>query len=56
MAILTESTTFDFKAGEIYGGTPATQWAANVAFPDGPDLGNRYWNTFEISARETHIT
>jgi hypothetical protein len=43
-----------FKTGALYGVAPATQWAANVASPDG-DLGNRYWNTFEISARGVHI-
>jgi hypothetical protein len=44
-----------FKTGAIYAVAPATQWAANVASPDGPDLGNRYWNTYEISARAAHI-
>jgi hypothetical protein len=44
-----------FKTGALYGVAPATQWAANVASPDGPDLGNRYWNTYEISARGPHI-
>jgi hypothetical protein len=34
-----------FKTGALYGVAAATQWAANVASPDGPDLGNRYWNT-----------
>jgi hypothetical protein len=44
-----------FKTGAIYGVAAATQWAANVASPDGPDLGNRYWNTYEISARGKHV-
>jgi choline dehydrogenase-like flavoprotein len=44
-----------FKTGALYGVAPAMQWAANVASPDGPDLGNRYWNTYEISARDKHI-
>jgi len=44
-----------FKTGALYGVAPATQWAANVASPDGPDLGNRYWNTYEISARGKHF-
>ncbi|MCU1246991.1 MAG: oxidoreductase [Edaphobacter sp.] len=44
-----------FKTGAIYGVAPSTQWAANVASPDGPDLGKRYWNTFEVTARGTHI-
>jgi choline dehydrogenase-like flavoprotein len=44
-----------FKTGALYGVAAATQWAANVASPDGPDLGNRYWNTYEVSARGTRI-
>jgi choline dehydrogenase-like flavoprotein len=44
-----------FKTGALYGIAPATQWAANVASPDGPDLGNRYWNTYEISARGRNV-
>jgi choline dehydrogenase-like flavoprotein len=44
-----------FKTGAIYGVAPARQWAANVASPDAPDLGNRYWNTFEISARGKNV-
>jgi len=44
-----------FTPGALYGVAPATQWAANVASPDGPDLGNRYWNTFGITARGAHI-
>jgi len=44
-----------FKTGALYDIAPATQWAANVASPDGPNLGNRYWNTYEISARGKRI-
>jgi choline dehydrogenase-like flavoprotein len=44
-----------FKTGAIYEVAPAKQWAANVASPDAPDLGNRYWNTFEISVRDKNI-
>ncbi|WP_291992896.1 family 16 glycoside hydrolase [Candidatus Accumulibacter sp. ACC003] len=44
-----------YKTGALYGTAPAQQWAANVASPDAPDLGNRYWNTFEISARGPRI-
>lgn len=40
-----------YKTGALYGVAPASQWAANVASPDGPNLGSRYWNTFEVSAR-----
>jgi hypothetical protein len=39
-----------FKTGALYSISPAMQWAANIASPDGPDLGDRYWNIFEISA------
>jgi Domain of Unknown Function (DUF1080)/GMC oxidoreductase len=45
----------EFKTGAVYGVAAATQWAANVASPDGPDLGNRYWNTYKISAQGKHI-
>lgn len=44
-----------FKTGALYEIVPAQQWAANIASPDGPDLGNRYWNTYEISARGKNI-
>jgi choline dehydrogenase-like flavoprotein len=45
-----------FKTGALYGVAAATQWAANVASPDGAGLGDRYWNTYEISARGKHIS
>lgn len=44
-----------YKTGALYEIAPAQQWAANVASPDGTDSGNRYWNTYEISARDRNI-
>lgn len=44
-----------FKTGAIYEIASARCWASNVASPDGPDLGNRYWNTYEVSARGRRI-
>jgi choline dehydrogenase-like flavoprotein len=44
-----------FKTGALYDVGPATQWAACVASPDASDLGNRYWNTYEISVRGKNV-
>jgi len=44
-----------YKTGAIYEVAPAIRWAANVASPDGPNLGDRYWNIYEISARGRNI-
>ena len=44
-----------FKTGAIYGVAAAKQWAAQVAAPDGNGLGDRYWNTYEISARGNNV-
>lgn len=43
-----------YKTGAIYGVAPATQWAAQVAAPDGA-ADERYWNTYEISARGQNV-
>jgi choline dehydrogenase-like flavoprotein len=45
-----------FKTGAIYGIVAAKQWAANVGSPDGAGLGDRYWNTYEISASGTDVS
>ncbi|MFP3646532.1 family 16 glycoside hydrolase [Paraburkholderia sp. SIMBA_054] len=37
------------KTGAIYGISAATKWAATVPAPDG-DTGDRYWNTYHITA------